>query len=333
MELESIKKVLVKCPPNFDDAFNTFPFLFALSEEFPKAEINLLCEQGSSNAFNFLPFKFRAFERPKERLSLVQTHKFCANLNDIFNIDLFFDLENTINSSFMGYNFRARERVGYGVGWNKYFLTKNFVAEPSLSIEKKCVKLLELYVGKSIENLKVSRVRTEGQQIEKIEKLFEEPVPPKFILIMLDNFQNVSKQIEIWKSFFDSFQNQKFIITSLQDEDLISELFAQVDLGHNNLYMHKGATTKEMVYLLNKVFGVVSNNIWAEGLCNYFGVNALTFFTEKKTSLPDYKYFFFKPQRCFFGEVGKIEFAHGQEQRDYQEMNQIVDHIHFYFKL
>lgn len=332
-EALNIKKILVKCPPALDDAFNTFPFLIALSEEFPKAEINLVCEEGTSEAYGFLPFKLRAFERPKDKLSLVQTHHFCANLHDIFNIDLFFDLENTFNSSFMGFNFRARERVGYGVGWNKYFLTKNFVPDESLSIEKKCVKLLELYTEKKVESLKISRVRSEGQQVEKIEQLFKEPEPPKFIMIMLDNFQNVSKQIEMWTKFFDSFENQKFIIWSMNDEEIISELFSKIDLGQNNLFMHRGASPKELVYLLNKVVGVVTNNIWCEGLCTYFGVNGISFFSNALPVLPEYQYFFFKPQRFFFEEPGKIKFTYLEEERVYQEVNQIVDHIHFYFKL
>lgn len=332
-EENSIKKILVKCPPALEDAFSTFPFFIALGEEFPKAEINLICELGTSDAYQFLPFKVRAFERPKDKLSLVQTHHFCANLHDVFNVDLFFDLENSFNSSFIGFNFRARERVGYGVGWNKYFLTKNFAPVEGLSVELKCVKLLELYCGKKMDGHKISRVRTEGQQVEKVEQLFQEPEPPKFIMIMLDNFQNVSKQIEVWTKFFDSFENQKFIIWSQNDEELVSEVFAKVDLGQNSLYMHRGANAKELIYLLNKVMGVVVNNTWAEGLCTYFGVNAVTFFTSKIAALPQYQNFYFKPQRFFFEEAGLINYIFHEEDRKFQEINQVVDHIHFHFKL
>jgi ADP-heptose:LPS heptosyltransferase len=329
----SINKILVKCPPLADDSFKAFPFLIALSEEFPAAEINLVCEVNCSMAYNFLPFKLRAFERPLDKISLIQTHHFCANFHDIFNIDLFFDLENTFNSSFMGFNFRARERVGFGVGWNKYFLTKNFVNPESLNIEKKCMELLDLYTGKNHQDTKISRVRIEGQEIEKIEQLFQEPEPPKFIMIMLDNFQNISKQIKMWTAFFDSFQNQKFIIWSQYDEDLISELFFKIDLGGNSLYMHRGSSTKELVYLLNKVKGVVTNNIWSEGLCTYFGVNAVSFFNNQTVQLPDYQYFYFKPQRFFIPDTGPIKYIYLDEDRELLEMNQIVDHIHFNFKL
>ena len=332
-EVLEIRKILVKCPPQPEDAFSTFPFLIALSEEFPKAEINLLCEEKCSLAYNFLPFKQRAFERPKDKLSLVQTHHFCANFNDVFNIDLFIDLENTFNSSFMGFNFRARERVGFGIGWNKYFLTKSFVNIENVNLERKCIELLDLYTGTPHQDIKISRARGEGAQVEKIEKLFEEPEPPQFIMVMLDNFQNITKQISIWSKFFDSFQNQKFIIWSQNDEDLISELFSKIDLGGNSLFMHKGSNAKELIYLLNKVKGVVTNNLRSEGLCTYFGVDAVSLIPTPLKQLPEYHYFYFKPHRFTISEIGQIKYTYIKEERDMSEMNQIVDHIHFHFKL
>lgn len=336
MELEEkivIRKILVKAPAKKEEAFRIFPFLIALSEEYAKAEINVICEEKCSLAYNFLPFKVRSFERPKEKLTLIETHHYCANLDDVFNVDIFFDLENTFNSAFMGFNFRAKERVGYEVGWNKYFLTKKFLLEQNSSIEKSSLRLLELYTGKKFQDLKISRVRTEGKQVDKVEQLFKEPEPPKFIMIMLDNFKNITQQIEVWKKFFDSFQNQKFIIWSQEDEDLISEIFSRIDLGHNDLYIHRGSDTKELIYLLNKVQGVVVNDLWAEALCNYFGVNAVSFIINNQINLPRYQYFVFKPQRFIFQTNCPIKFSYLEEDREYFEMNQVVDHLHFYFKL
>lgn len=328
-----IRKILIKCPPALNDTFLLFPFMMAVSEEFPASEIFLVCEEGTSLAYQFLPFKLRAFERPKTKLNLIETHHYCANLHDIFNIDLFFDLENSFNSAFLGFNFRAKERVGYGVGWNKHLLTKKFPEPVQTSLERKCVKLLELYLNKPLMDLRISRVRTEGQKVMKVDQLFQEPEPPKFVMVMLDNLVNVTKQIDHWKKFFDSFNGQKFVIWSQQDEDLISELFAKIDLGENELYMHKGDNTKELTYLFNKVLGVVTNNLWAEGLCNYLGVVQASFVFEANPNLPDYNHFFFKPQRFLFQENAPILFSYLDEKRELEGMNHVVDHIHFNFKL
>lgn len=331
MEME-IRKILVKFPREEGAVVNCFPFIVTLSEEFPKAEINIITEEGCSLALNFLPFKIKIFERPKTRLSLIETHHFCANMHDIFNIDLFFDLENTVNSAFMGFNFRSKERVGYEVKWNKYLLTKRFPDQPMLPIEKKAMKLLELYLNKNLNDVRISKSKESGQQIENIEKLFQEPEPPKFIMIMLDNFANVSKQIDLWKKFFDSFHGQKFVIWGREDEGVISDLFASIDLGHNDLFMQRGSNTKEMLYLFSKVKGVIVNNPWAEGVCNYIGADALSFFN-KKEGWPSYEYFKYRPQRVLFNPEGKIEYYVMDEVREFQEMNQVVDQIHLNFKL
>lgn len=338
IEVREIRKILVKCPPGIENVFSVFPFLVTLGEEYPKAEINIIAEENCSAAFNFLPYRAYFFERPKQKRSLFQTHHYCANLNDVFNIDLFFDLENNFNSAFMGFNFRSIERVGYETGMNKYFLTKKFTPHLGSMIETESLNLLGLYKEKNYQTVKILKEKDEGLRVEAVEQLFQEPIPPKFILIMLDNFKNVTTQIELWTKFFDCFHGQKFIIWSMADDDLLADLFASVDLGNNSLFMHrgqmhKGQSAKELTYLLNKVRGVVVNNIWAEGLCTYYGVNALSFFSYPTPVFPTYEHFLAKPQRFIFSGSGLINYTYLTEKKEFTEMNQVVDRIHFLFKL
>lgn len=331
MDME-IKKILVKFPKEKNDVMECLPFLITLSEEFPKAEINIIVEENCSLILNFLPFKIKVFERPATKLNLIETHHYCANLNDIFNIDLFLDLENSLNSAFMGFNFRAKERVGYEVKWNKYLLTKKFQDPTNLSIEKKAMRLLELYLNKDLKDVRISKMRESGKFIEPIEKLFQEPEPPKFIMIMLDNFPNVSKQIELWKKFFDCFQKQKFVIWSQEDEAVISDLFASIDLGHNDLYMQRGVEIKEMLYLFSKVRGVIANNIWAEGLCNYVGVDTISVY-DQMIKFPSYDFFKYRPQRVVYYSESDVKYYILDEVKEWTTLNQFVDQIHLNFKL
>jgi ADP-heptose:LPS heptosyltransferase len=331
MDME-VRKILVKFPREKNDVVRCLPFIVTLSEEFPKAELNAIVEEGCSLVLSFLPFKVRVFERPANKLSLIETHHYCANMHDIFNIDLYLDLEGSLNSAFMGFNFRAKERVGYEIKWNKYLLTKKFPNPENLPIGKKSMKLLELYLNKDLKDVRISKMRETGKSIESIEKLFQEPEPPKFIMIMLDNFPNVSSQITNWKKFFDSFHGQKFVIWSMEDEDIISDLFASIDLGHNDLFMQRGADIKEMIYLFTKMRGVIVNNLWAEGLCNYIGVDSISFF-DKKDNWPFYDYFKYRPQRVLFSPDGTIKYFVLDEVREWSDMNQVVDQLHLNFKL
>ena len=70
MTINEIQKVLVKFPRKKDEIFACFPFLIALSESLPKAEINIVVEEGCMPAFSFLPFKVRVFQRPKLKTNL-----------------------------------------------------------------------------------------------------------------------------------------------------------------------------------------------------------------------------------------------------------------------
>lgn len=327
-----VKKILVKFPRDINSIIECLPFIVTVSEEFPKAELNIIVEENCSNLLAFLPFKVRVFERPKTKLSMIETHHFCANLHDIFNIDLFLDLENTINSAFLGFNFRATERVGFEIKWNKYFLTKKMPMPLNSSMEQKSMKLLEFYLGKSLKEIRISKYKENGNVVENIEQLFKAPEPPKFIMILVDNFLNVSKEVELWKKFFDSFHNQKFIIWSMEDEEIISDLFSSIDLGHNELYIQKGYNIKEMLYLFSKVKGVITNNIACEALVNYMGLDYLAFFNHKK-NWPKYEYFRYRPQRMHFKEDGSIDYYFYEEMRTLHEMNQVVDQIHMNFKL
>lgn len=327
-----IKKILVKLPVQLNAVIESFPFLITLSEEFPKAEINLIIEEGHFFALCFLPFKIKIFERPKSKRSLLETHHFCANLHDVFNIDIFFDLENSFNSAFIGFNFRAKERIGYEVNWNKYLLTKKIKEPLSFSAEKKAMKLLEFYLNKDFSAVRILKTYEKGDIVNNVEKLFQEPEQPKFIMIMLDNFLNVSAQVNMWKMFFDSFQKQKIIIWSMNDENEISDLFSSIDLGQNDLFMHKGTSTKEMLYLFSKINGVVTNNLLAEGVCNFIGVNCFSFFTEKMV-LPEYTFFKHQPERVFFEKENEIKYSFGDEVKEWTEMNQLVDQLHLSFKL
>jgi ADP-heptose:LPS heptosyltransferase len=331
MEME-VRKILVKFPREKNDVVRCLPFIITLSEEYPKAELNVIVEEGCSLVLSFLPFKVRVFERPATKLSLIETHHYCANMNAIFNIDIYFDLENSINSAFLGFNFRSKERVGYEVRWNKFLLTTRFPNPENMPIGRKAMRLLELYLKKDLKDVRVSKMRETGKQVEKIEKLFQEPEPPKFIMVMLDNFVNVSSQIENWKKFFDSFQKQKFIIWSMEDEDGISDLFSSIDLGHNDLFMQRGCDIKEMIYLFSKVQGVIVNNLWAEGLCTYIGVDSMSFL-ESKDSWPSYDYFRYRPQRVLFPKEGSIKYYVMDEVREWADMNQVVDQVHLNFKL
>lgn len=332
-----IKKILIKFPKGFNNAIGGLPFLVAVSEEFPKAELNIILEESDHLEFKFLPFKVNVFVRPAHQQSLHETHKFCVNLHEVFNIDLFFDLENTFNSAFMGFNFRAKERIGYIQSWNKLFLTKKFEKpQGNIPFEILSIKLLEKYLNKSFDTLRISKeLKDIGSSSKEIEQLFIAPESSPVVLVMLDNFLNFSKQVEIWKQFFDSFKGQKFVIWSREDEGGISDLMSTIDLGHNNLYLKRGHDLEGMSYLLRKVKGVITQNFWNEGLCNYLGVNCIHFLHEPDLAqiAPSFYYFKHKSVRVTYRSSEDKNLAFIIDDQTPRTMNEVVDFIHLNWNL
>lgn len=332
MTINEIQKVLVKFPRKKDEIFACFPFLIALSESLPKAEINIVVEEGCMPAFSFLPFKVRVFQRPRLKTNLPGTHQFCANLIDIFNIDVYFDLEGSFNSAFMGFNFRAKERVGYEEGWNKYLLNRKYPAMPSLDLESRSLLLLEKFLNQQYNDLKIYVRKDSSKPDDKLEALFAAPEAPKFILVMLNDFHSVVKEVEIWKQFFDCFENQNFIVYAETNQNAISEILHKMDTK-NKLYMHYGEDYQVLKYLLSKVSGVVTNNLWAEGLSSFYGVDVVSLL-EKAEAYPVYQYFRYKPNRVFHDKK-KLEIFRNAlgEDKNIVEVNQLVDEMHLLFKL
>ena len=330
-------RILVKIPPEKIEIFQVFPFFILLKEEYPDSDIFIICEEDCSTPFTFLPYKARVFERPKDKVNLIQTHQFVANLHEVFNLDLFFDLENSFNSAFLGFNFRSLERIGFDKGWNKHLLTKAFADEPTWSLEKKSIRLLENYIKKNFSETRIFSEAVDLQIVEKVEKLFKEPVQPKFIMIMLYDLESTLKEIEIWKSFFDGFNNQKFVIWSLHNQDEVSELFAKIDTGKNYLFMHAGTFAKEIIYLFSKVLGVVTNNVWCESLGCYYGV---TIYSIMPDTIADFNcaYYRYRPKRIRYPVVPlpdvELTFSlDAADERKFESMNAVIDYLYLAFKL
>jgi hypothetical protein len=329
-----IRKILVKLPLLGDEINLSFPFFMLLSEEFPKAEIHVLLEEGDfSSSFLFLPFKIKTHSRPRDKKNLIQTHKFVANYNEIFNIDLYLDLEGSFNSGFMGFNFRIPSRVGFDMGWNRHLLTNSFKVIPHPCFEKKSIQLLELYLKKNFQELKIQGPAIYGLTNEnEKDELFKTPDQPKNILIMLDSFNSVSTQINFWKDFFDSFKGIQFVIWTKEDEDIISDIFSKIDLGENKIVMHRGVNAKEFQFLASKMSGVIVNNFWAESLAAYYNLSSISFyFTDKLVS--NYVYFKYRPFRFYFNKDNSSKMFYVDEEKNFESINQVVDLVHLNFKL
>src|SRR5690606_7717329 len=107
----------------------SFPFLQLLGTQ-EMDELFVITDQGNSillDAFQEgLSQKAHIFELPLNKRGIVGAHHYAMNLNDIFNIDRYIDLESSFGSTSLGVTFKAKERIGFERGRaQKFFYHKN----------------------------------------------------------------------------------------------------------------------------------------------------------------------------------------------------------------
>jgi len=114
---------LIKGPLTDQEVVSSFPLIHLIKERNPDAKISIVLDEGQNNLYNFLSFKVDVFFLPESKANLIGVHHFAVNLLEVFNIDVFIDLENSLKSSFLGFSFKAKHKLGYKKGMNSIFLS------------------------------------------------------------------------------------------------------------------------------------------------------------------------------------------------------------------
>lgn len=119
-----IDKILIQLPDDKDEVISILPFLMSLNNHYPNSEKNIFMIEDNSQYLEILPFKKKIYLIPEEIFqSSLLIHKYCANLNEVFNIDLSISLNLNWKSALLGFGFRSRNRLG----------VKSFRASPFLT--------------------------------------------------------------------------------------------------------------------------------------------------------------------------------------------------------
>ncbi|MBL6989504.1 MAG: hypothetical protein ISR65_06985 [Bacteriovoracaceae bacterium] len=279
-----MKKILIKPPATSVEAILCFPFIHAVALEFPDAQINIILEDSVVNYFELTGVNYHVYTFPKKNNSLLGIHHYSYNLQEVFNIDLFFDLENTFKSSFMGFCFRAKERIGFAAGMNKLFLTHQLLPKVgsanACGLEKK-LDLLEFYLQKDFSTLSV-----QGQLAAKQRAIKKED---SFILLVLSNGQALLQRSDFWQEFFNSFYEQRFVICTPQ---LNEDLKSCVTKANLNEFIWKSYGNMSEIYdFITMANVVITDNLIVSTIANYFNNRSFVIDSPTSTISMDYNHF------------------------------------------
>lgn len=328
--MSELKKILIRAPKKKSEAVSTFPLIHKVREEYPNSQIHIIHDQDHSGYYSSFPFETFTYEFNEEDVSLPGIHKYAVNQNEIFNIDIYFDLSGSFKSAFLGFSFRAKERVGYVSGLNKLFLTQKVEPFTSYRPDRVHLKLLEVLLEKDFSEVKINGAeRSEQLKSNNIEELVN--LPDYFFV----DSNRLKKDREFWNDFFRFFEDQYFVIwfDSTQGEEeyeSIVQMFKEKE--QKNVYLVKTGPQETFLRLLVHSIGYITDNLNWSYIANYLGVPTYSL-VQKATDLPFMEHFERSPFLIELKDGYPVKWIGPEESEAMETVDSLVNRLHDLHKL
>lgn len=197
-----IKVIAIKLPFDLQERILTFPFLHAISEFYPKADLHFITPKKDVEVLNLLPFKayYHLFDEDEIK-SVMDVHPYTANAK-IYNVDLFISLTNSFADAALGLGLRAKKRVGFSDNWKTLVLNQKIARPVGHHVVEDFMTLFQQVIGGTVDKrMKVtSRVLT---------KIIEGDDP--YIAINLSPIREAVIEQE-WIDLISMFEGQKIVL-------------------------------------------------------------------------------------------------------------------------
>lgn len=302
----------------------SFPFFHVLCSKYPDSELNVIVNSDLFDLYKVLPFDLKLHSFPDDKDTLFGIHHYSYNLFDVFNIDIFFDLQNTFKSSFMGFCFRAHERIGIETGFNKFFLTKKHSKRDELFFDKYYLDIIESYLNVKNENLKIAASNDSNNVVylnAKKEK--------KSFLVIINDIASKG----LWKSFFDSFFEQNFLVWYRgKNEELFEEFQKELDNKNSYKMICQKGLFVELLDFMSDVSCAFTDEFWTASISSYYGVQSFVFL-EELVQIPELSHFSLVPSIVHFDSKLPVSLTIKNERKQIDDMSGLVDSIHEILKL
>ncbi len=217
--IDEIKVIAIKLPFDLQERLLTFPFLHAINNKYPKAEINIITPRKDIEVLNLLPFKAFYHEFDEDELNTVfDVHRYCVHAK-IYNVDLFISLTNSFSDASIGLNLRAKKRLGFSDNWKTLVLNEKTKRPVGHHICEDFFELYKTHVNANVD-LKLKVVSRELQPV-----VMDWDTNP-YIAINLTPLRDAVIDEE-WIKLVHSFDKQRIIFFSSEDRERVNPLIDQ----------------------------------------------------------------------------------------------------------
>ncbi|MGE3609026.1 MAG: glycosyltransferase family 9 protein [Bacteriovoracaceae bacterium] len=229
---DDVKVIAIKLPFDLQERILSFPFLHALRERYPEAEIHFITPKKEIEVLNLLPFTAFYHEFDEDEIkSVFDVHRYCANAK-IFNVDLFISLTNSFADACLGLGLRAKERLGFGDGWNGVVLTKKNQRPRGLHITEDFISLYKELVGSNVD----VKARVMSRDLSPIIENWD---TQPYIAINLSPLRNAGLDSD-WIELLSMFENQRIVFFASEEQEKVQVLIQPflARLPKKNLYIN-----------------------------------------------------------------------------------------------
>jgi ADP-heptose:LPS heptosyltransferase len=209
-----VKVIAIKLPFDLQERFHTFPFIHAIRELYPKADIHFITPKRRIEILNLLPFEAYYHEFNEDEIKTVfDVHRYCA-FAKIFNVDLFISLTNSFPDACLGIGLRAKQRLGFSDGWKTLVLNQKCPRPVGHHPTEAFYELYKVHTGKDID----PRMKVVSRELPYVVSDYD---TSPYIAVNLSPIRNMRID-PAWKEFVEYFENQRFIFFAAEDQKLIA---------------------------------------------------------------------------------------------------------------
>lgn len=262
------KVIAIKLPFDLQERILTFPFLHAISEYYPKADIHFITPKKEVEVLNLLPFKayYHLFDEDEIK-TVLDVHPYTANTN-IYNVDLFVSMTNSFADAALGIGLRAKKRIGFADDWKTLVLTHKTKRPVGHHLVEDYMTLFELVTEQPVDK----RLRVTSRPLARI---IEDQTP--YIAINLSPLRGGSIEDE-WIELISKFEGQKIVLFSSDDQvqvKMLIESFKNLLPKTNTYELFFFKDWIELGRMLAFSNGVVTYSGACAALSAYVGTRAL----------------------------------------------------------
>lgn len=267
------KVIAIKLPFDLMERILSFPFLHAIREKYPKADLHFITPKKEIEVLNLLPFSAYYHEFDEDEIGNVfDVHRYCANAK-LYNVDLFISLTNSFADACLGLGLRAKKRVGFSDNWKTMVLTHKTPRPVGHHLVEDHFALYKELVGANVD----TKLKVMSRDLTPIVQDWDS-LP--YIAINLSPLRKAVIEEE-WAQLVSMFENQRIIFFS-SDESVKVQMLIEpflASLPKKNTYVN--FTYKNWIELARMLAfskGVISYSGPAVALSAYVGSKTLALY-------------------------------------------------------